>query len=45
MGKRRSSRSSTATLLPEARPLRFDEKLVLYQLMLWLLDEKSFEQL
>lgn len=44
MGKRRSSRSST-TLLPEAVPLKFDQKLVLLQWMLWLFDKKSFEQL
>jgi hypothetical protein len=45
MAKRRSSRSSTATLLPEAVPLKFDQKLVLLQWMLWLFDKKSFEQL
>lgn len=45
MGKRRTSRSSTAKLLPEAVPLKFDQKLVLLQWMLWLFDKKSFEQL
>jgi hypothetical protein len=45
MAKRRSSRSSTATLLPEAVPLKFDQKLVLNQWMLWLFDKKNFEQL
>jgi len=45
MSKRKSSRSSTATLLPEAVPLKFDQKLVLNQWMLWLFDKKSFEQL
>ena len=45
MAKRRSSRSSTATLLPEAVPLKFDQKLVLLQWMLWLFDKKSLEQL
>ncbi len=30
---------------PETGPLRFDQKLVLNQWMLWLFDEKSFEQL
>lgn len=45
MARRRSSGSSTATLIPEARPLRFDEKLVLNQWMLWLFDKKSFEQI
>ena len=45
MGKRKSSRSSTATLIPEAVPLKFDQKLVLLQWMLWLFDKKSFEQL
>src|SRR5262249_22919331 len=38
------SRSSTATL-PEAVPLKFDQKLVLLQWMLWLFEKKSFEQL
>ena len=45
MAKRRSSRSQTATFLPEAVPLKIDQKLVLLQWMLWLFDKKSFEQL
>ena len=45
MGKRKTSRSRTATLLPEAVPLKFDQKLVLHQWMLWLFDKKDFEQL
>lgn len=45
MAKRKSSRTSPATLLPEAVPLKFDQKLVLLQWMLWLFDKKSFEQL
>ncbi|MFZ4079761.1 MAG: DEAD/DEAH box helicase family protein [Pirellula sp.] len=45
MAKRRTSRSTTATLVPEAVPLKFDQKLVLLQWMLWLFDKKSFEQL
>ena len=45
MAKRRTSRSGTATLLSEAVPLKFDQKLVLNQWMLWLFDKKSFEQL
>jgi len=45
MGKRKSTRSGTATLAPEAVPLKFDQKLVLLQWMLWLFDKKSFEQL
>jgi len=45
MGKRKTSRSSTATLIPEAVPLKFDQKLVLNQWMLWLFDKTSFEQL
>lgn len=45
MAKRRSSRSSTAMRLPEATPLKFDEKLILNQWMLWLFDKSSFEQL
>jgi len=45
MAKRRISRSNTATLIPEAVPLKFDQKLVLLQWMLWLFDKKSFEQL
>ena len=32
-------------LIPEAVPLKFDQKLVLLQWMLWLFDKKSFEQL
>ncbi len=45
MAKRRSARSGGPTLLPEAAPLRFDEKLVLNQWMLWLFDKRSFDQL
>jgi hypothetical protein len=45
MAKRRSTRSSAATLIPEAVPLKFDQKLVLLQWMLRLFDKKSFEQL
>ena len=45
MAKRKSSRTSPATLLPEAVPLKFDQKLVLLQWLLWLFDKKSFEQL
>ena len=46
MAKRKSSRRpATATLLPVAPPLKFDQKLVLLQWMLWLFDKKSFEQL
>ncbi len=45
MAKRRSSRSQTATFLAEAVPLKFDQKLVLLQWMLWLFDKKNFEQL
>jgi hypothetical protein len=45
MAKKKSSRTSPATLLPEAVPLKFDQKLVLLQWMLWLFDKKSFEQL
>ena len=44
MAKRKSSRTSPATLLPEAVPLKFDQKLVLLQWLLWLFDKKSFEQ-
>ena len=32
-------------LIPQAVPLKFDQKLVLLQWMLWLFDRKSFEQL
>ncbi len=45
MAKRSSSLSPTATRLPEPLPLKFDQKLVLNQWMLWLFDKKSFEQL
>jgi hypothetical protein len=45
MARKQSTRSSAATLLPEVVPLRFDEKLVLNQWMLWLFDKKSLEQL
>lgn len=45
MARQRSAGSNTATLLPEAVPLKFDQKLVLVQWMLWLFDKKSFEQL
>jgi hypothetical protein len=45
MGKRKTSRSSGATLLSEDVPLRFDQKLVLNQWMLWLFYRTSFDQL
>ena len=45
MAKRSSTRSHTATFLPEALPLKFDQKLVLLQWMLWLFDKKRFEQM
>jgi len=45
MGKRRSPQSGTATLLPEAVPLKFDQKLILHQWMLSLFDGRSFDQL
>ncbi|MFO0807581.1 MAG: DEAD/DEAH box helicase family protein [Gemmataceae bacterium] len=45
MGKRKASRSGVATLIPEAVPLKFDQKLVLNQWMLWHFDKSSFEQL
>ena len=45
MASRKRARSGGATLLPEAAPLRFEEKLVLLQWMLWLFDKKTFEQL
>lgn len=45
MPKRKSSRPVGATLIPEPLPLRFDEKLVLNQWMLWLFDKKNFQQL
>lgn len=45
MAKRRTSRSNTATLIPEAAPLKFEQKLVLFQWLLGLFDKKSFEQL
>ena len=45
MAKRNSSRSGGTALFPEVVPLKFDQKLVLNQWMLWLFDKKSFEQL
>ena len=45
MAKRRPSRSNTSMLFPEAVPLKFDQKLVLIQWMLWIFDKKGFEQL
>jgi hypothetical protein len=46
MAKRKSSRrAATATRLPVVVPLKFDQKLVLLQWMLWLFDKKHFEQL
>jgi hypothetical protein len=45
MARRKSSQSVGATLLPEAVPLKFDQKLVLNQWMLRLFDKTSFEQL
>ena len=43
MGKRK--RSTQATLIPEAQPLRFDEKLVLNQWMLSLFEVTNLEKL
>lgn len=43
MARRRTT--NAAPLIPEAVPLKFDQKLVLLQWMLWLFDKKSFEQL
>src|SRR5438105_7062575 len=45
MARRRSSNSLATTLFPEAKPLRFDEKLVLNQWMLGLFDKKKFDDL
>ncbi|MCC7314053.1 MAG: DEAD/DEAH box helicase family protein [Planctomycetes bacterium] len=45
MARRRASQSGTATPLPEASPLKFDQKLVLHQWMLSLFDGRTFEQL
>jgi hypothetical protein len=45
MAKRNSPRSGGTALIPEVVPLKFDQKLVLNQWMLWLFDKKSFEQL
>ncbi|MFO0916098.1 MAG: DEAD/DEAH box helicase family protein [Pirellulales bacterium] len=45
MATRRAPRSNTPTFFPEAVPLKFDQKLILNQWMLWLFDKKSFEQL
>jgi hypothetical protein len=45
MAKRKSARPSTAMLIPEAAPLKFDQNLVLLQWMLWLFDKQSVEQL
>lgn len=42
---RNRAKKGTATLLPEAVQLKFDQKLVLLQWMLRLFDKKSFEQL
>jgi hypothetical protein len=42
MAKQRAKRAATATLLPEAVPLKFDQKLVLNQWMLSLFDKKTF---
>jgi hypothetical protein len=44
VAKRKSSRSSTA-VADEAPPLKFHQKLVLNQWMLWLFDKKTFEDL
>ena len=44
MSKQTSYRSSTATLLPEAVPLKFNQKRLLLQWMLWLFVKTSFEQ-
>ena len=44
MAKRRTSRNG-GSLYPEAAPLRFDQRLVLLQWLLWLFDKKAFEQL
>lgn len=45
MARKRSSRSAAATAAPEARPLRFDEKLVLNQWMLRLFEVGDFDSL
>lgn len=45
MSKKRSSRSSAAMLIPEATPLRFDEKLILNQWMLSLFEATNLEKL
>ena len=45
MARRRYSGSPASPLFPKGRPLRFDEKLVLNQWMLGLLDKKKFDQL
>src|SRR5438105_1949773 len=45
MAKRSSSRSNGPAMFAEPQPLRFDQKLVLLQWMLWLFDQKNFEQL
>lgn len=44
MARTAANRRQT-TLIPEVRPLRFDEKLVLNQWMLWLFDKKIFGQI
>ncbi len=45
MAKKTAKRSRQGMLLQEAVPLKFDQKLVLLQWMLWLFDKKNFEQL
>jgi hypothetical protein len=45
MARQRVNRGAGSALIAEAVPLKFDEKLVLNQWMLWLFDKKSFEQL
>ncbi len=44
MARKRSSRSFSPTLFPEAQPLKFHEKLVLNQWILWLFDKNSFDE-
>ena len=45
MAKRRSAPQGGGVLFREATPLKFDQKLVLHQWLLWLFDKRSFEQL
>src|SRR5438552_1960976 len=45
MAKRRTSRSSGDTLYPEPVTLKFDQRLVLLQWMLWLFDKTDIQQM